>query len=162
MKKLYVNGFMFDDEGFYMAFVKKLRFPPNVDWTNNPYNGIGGKIEAGESNIDAMIREFWEETGVLTLPSDWVLFAVCENPQWVVFYFKAFNTKLLSQVATQDEPIVIRPAVAHTDTVKHLSFLLPLALYPNQEGAAMFREISDEPRNDQAISESRIEEPART
>lgn len=142
-KKQYVNGFMFDNDGDYMAFVKKLRFPPNQDWTENPYNGIGGKIEAGESNVEAMIREFKEETGVTTQPEDWELFAVTENPQWVVFYFKAFNTKLLSQVETMDEPIVIRPAIAHIDTVKHLSFLLPLALYTNQEGAAMFREISD-------------------
>ncbi len=127
MKKLYVNGFMFGGYGMYMAFVKKLRFPPNVDWTANPYNGIGGKIESGESNIDAMIREFKEETGVETVPSDWTLFAVCENPQWVVFYFKAFNTMLLSKVKTQDEPIVIRPAIATLDTVKHLSFLLPLS-----------------------------------
>lgn len=37
-------------------------------------NGFGGKIEAGESPVQAMVREFREEAGIETTKEDWVSF----------------------------------------------------------------------------------------
>ncbi len=34
------------------------------------YNGFGGKVEAGESFLDAAIRETWEEAGIVLQPYD--------------------------------------------------------------------------------------------
>lgn len=152
-KKTYVNGFMFDEFGSLMALIRKRHFPPNQDWSKHPYNGIGGKIEPNEKPVDAMVREFFEETGVLTHPNDWTMFAVMENPQWIVYYFKAFDTYALSQVRTMtDEEVEIRHAEPEHDMVHHLSFLIPLALYKPLDGAAMIREVSDEPSANQAAS----------
>lgn len=35
------------------------------------FNGIGGKVEQGESPADAMVRECFEESGIETLPLQW-------------------------------------------------------------------------------------------
>ncbi len=45
-------------------------------WQANKLNGIGGKIESGETPSEAMAREFEEETGVITSPNEWVKFVV--------------------------------------------------------------------------------------
>lgn len=41
------------------------------EWQKGKYNFVGGKIEEGESPVECMVREFFEETGVQTQISDW-------------------------------------------------------------------------------------------
>ena len=43
-------------------------------WQEGFLNGVGGKIEVGETIAGAMAREFREETGISTLPHYWTLF----------------------------------------------------------------------------------------
>ncbi len=59
----YVLGFLYrkgDINGTQVALIKKLR----PEWQAGKMNGIGGKMEPGETPLDAMKREFKEETGV--------------------------------------------------------------------------------------------------
>lgn len=56
----YVCGFMFSLDLRRVALIRKNR----PEWQKGKLNGIGGKIEPGESAYDAMAREFLEETGV--------------------------------------------------------------------------------------------------
>jgi 8-oxo-dGTP diphosphatase len=56
------------------------------DWQAGKLNGIGGKIEAGESPIDAMRRECYEETTVTYLT--WTPVIDMYNDDWVVFCFR--------------------------------------------------------------------------
>lgn len=65
-----VLGFMFDSHEKSVVLIVKQR----PAWQADRCNGVGGKIEPDESAVDAMVREFHEETGVLTEPSDWRLF----------------------------------------------------------------------------------------
>src|SRR5260370_28235079 len=127
MKKFYVNGFLFDNNGAHVALIKKVHFPANVDWTKNPWNGVGGKIERNETAIEAMVREFREETGVQTNLDDWQYFAEVDSPDWTVFYFRAFDTDYLDQVTTMtdEEVSVFFPSNEQIPSVPHLSFLLP-------------------------------------
>ncbi len=73
----YVLGFLFnktkqneDDFGTKVALIKKNK----PEWQKGKFNGIGGKIELGETPIQAMIREFEEEAGIKI--EDWREFAV--------------------------------------------------------------------------------------
>ena len=65
----YVVGFMFDPEYKKVVLIYKTTGPERV---LNKWNGVGGKIENGESEAAAMVREFQEEAGVKTEEHDWM------------------------------------------------------------------------------------------
>lgn len=60
----YVLGFYWNQYGVMLIHKSEGRF-------NGLCNGIGGKIEEGEEPVEAMVREFYEETGILTNPNEW-------------------------------------------------------------------------------------------
>jgi hypothetical protein len=57
-KHRFVLGFVFDFEAKKVLLVLKNR----PDWQTGLLNGLGGKIEADETPLEAMEREFKEET----------------------------------------------------------------------------------------------------
>ena len=59
-KTRYVVGFAFDHKLEGVLLCQKNR----PEWQAGKLNGLGGKIENGESPIEAMIREFKEEAGL--------------------------------------------------------------------------------------------------
>ena len=63
----YVVGFLFKEDKSSVVLIRKDR----PAWQAGKLNGVGGKIEPNESAIDAMVREFREETSVDTNPSIW-------------------------------------------------------------------------------------------
>jgi 8-oxo-dGTP diphosphatase len=65
--KNYVVGFMFSDDCRQVALIRKN----HPEWQAGKLNGIGGKIKEGELPIDAMWREFGEETGYKTNIRQW-------------------------------------------------------------------------------------------
>jgi 8-oxo-dGTP diphosphatase len=56
----YVVGFMFDVDIKNVVLIRKKK----PAWQAGRLNGPGGKIEDGETPLEAMVREFREETGV--------------------------------------------------------------------------------------------------
>lgn len=66
MKKRYVVGFAFWRNRILLIHKKK-----GPEYVVGKMNGVGGKIEGDETIVDAMAREFGEETGVETWPSLW-------------------------------------------------------------------------------------------
>ena len=62
-----VLGFAFSRFGSVVLLIRKSR----PEWQAGKLNGIGGKIEPGETPLDAMVREFREETGLSTSPEHW-------------------------------------------------------------------------------------------
>lgn len=61
----YVLGFLFNPYTTRVTMIRKTR----PEWQKGKLNGIGGKIKHDESPMDAMVREFEEETG-LKVPAD--------------------------------------------------------------------------------------------
>jgi 8-oxo-dGTP pyrophosphatase MutT (NUDIX family) len=72
----YVLGFAFTPSRKGVILIKKRR--PN--WQAGKLNGPGGKIEAGETPEQAMIREFKEETGIDTELGQWSDFCAHVRP----------------------------------------------------------------------------------
>lgn len=126
-RTVYACGFAFDPQGAHVLLIEKQR----PKWQAGRLNGIGGHVEEDESPIEAMAREFEEETGVDTLERDWTEFAVVLTEKSRVHMFA---TRLGPGVKTAKTMTDERIVVLRTDevdihrTVPNLSWLVPMAL----------------------------------
>lgn len=84
MKK-YVLGFCFLEDRRCVAILRT-----KDDWQKGLVNGIGGTVKDGEFPLDAMVREFQEETGALTKRKHWQLGVVLRGENWVMHVFRGF------------------------------------------------------------------------
>jgi 8-oxo-dGTP diphosphatase len=124
-KTLYVCGAMFNEELTKLALIRKNR----PEWQAGKLNFIGGHVEPGEMFITAMVREFWEETGVKTKKGQWRLFDIVEGP---TSYVKMYTTigDLTQLKTTTDELIfaVDLDDLPDLTAVPNLHWLIPAAL----------------------------------
>ena len=125
MKK-YVLGFLFDEDFSEVILVRKK----TQDWQHNLLNGPGGKVEEGESSLEAMEREFEEETGLKINTWKFILY-MGEPDIWNVDVFAAITNKdyLYKATSMDYEPIVIMPVkevLSRIDIVENLSWIIPL------------------------------------
>lgn len=119
---------MFDESRGLVVLVEKNR----PAWQAGLLNGVGGKIEPGESAYAAMVREFREEAAVRTAESEWINFATLIGPDFTVFMMRAFTDHMFSARTMESEriaryPVTVLKSGAYP-TVRNLPFLLPLAL----------------------------------
>lgn len=74
-------------------------------WQAGLLNGVGGKIEAGEDSLEAMVREYREEAGVETDEESWTSFGRISGKDFSVDLFLR-RTDVLDPVTTcTDEPV---------------------------------------------------------
>lgn len=125
MKK-YVTGFLFSADRRYLVLIKKI----NPQWQHGLFNGIGGKVEADESSLDAMVRECAEETGVMTAETDWTYFANVFRPEvYDVDLYFAYTDLAYSAKTIEAEAIdIIKVAELPNNLIPNLQWLIPLAL----------------------------------
>jgi 8-oxo-dGTP diphosphatase len=121
----YSVGFLFNQNAACVALISKKR----PEWQCGLWNGIGGHIEEGEAPIDAMVREFYEETGQHV--EEWNLFAEIDGtPNYIISFFRSFNDEALVKVKTTTDEVVMVNQVARLpfNIVPNLAWLIPLAL----------------------------------
>lgn len=99
MKK-YTLGVALTTDGF-VALIQKTK----PDWQAGHYNFVGGKIEEGESPLECIQREFWEETGVKLL--DWKYVGKMERADDFVCYIYTITDSTVSEVETTTEETVV-------------------------------------------------------
>ena len=80
----YVVGFLFYEEK--VVLIRKKR----PAWQAGKLNGVGGHIEPGETPIEAMVREFKEETGFLTTKEEWTHIAIVRGNNYELNIFRSF------------------------------------------------------------------------
>ena len=133
----YVVGFLFDDLPSKVVLIQKKR----PRWQSGRLNGVGGKIEPGETPEQAMVREFREEAGADT-SGLWVHYSTLIVPtQAKVYFFRASSTKALRETRTaSDEPIVFAnlEEIARLSTIPNLQWLIPMALHIHEDSADAF------------------------
>lgn len=122
----YVAGLAFCPYGKHVALIRKRR-PVNQAGL---LNGIGGKVEPGETPEEAMVREFKEETTVdtaaITSHTGWVRFGTQQGPGWRVHWFclKAENiTTDFELYSATDEPVA-------WEAVHMVAYRLPMPELP--------------------------------
>lgn len=128
--KKMVVGFLFVEDKILL--VRKT----HPSWQNGLLNGVGGVVESNERPVEAMVREFHEESGVMV--HDWRMFCVEHEPFEAIVYFYvchaprgvAYSTPWNS-VNDQQEPLswINKNDLPHMqDKIGNLSWLVPLAL----------------------------------
>jgi 8-oxo-dGTP diphosphatase len=127
--QVYSCGFLFSPDRARVLFIRKNR----PTWQAGRLNGVGGKLEAGETPLDAMRREFWEEAGVrIDRWDECVVLTGVPTPAdprgWEGHFFRAFGDVDACHAKT-DEVLEIHPASPVPSTViPNLRWMIPLML----------------------------------
>lgn len=125
----YCAGFLF---GPYLADVALIR-KAKPAWQRGKLNGIGGKVEPGETPHDAMVREFEEEAGV-RVPR-WTLIRTERFEAAVVHFFAALAShSQWGDIDTKTEEEVTKVFLGAEDellagysVMYNLPYLIPMA-----------------------------------
>src|SRR4051794_33252789 len=125
----YVCGFLFSPDRTRVLLIRKRR----PAWQAGKLNGLGGKIEAGETPLEAMRREFREEAGVDVAEWQHVLTLSGADDAgsgrgWAGHFFRAFGDLDAARAIT-DEQLERHPTrPLPPDTIPNLHWIIPLML----------------------------------
>jgi 8-oxo-dGTP diphosphatase len=126
--KQYVEGFAFNYDRDSVVLIRKKR----PAWQAGYLNGVGGKIEPNELTIEAMVREYREETGVNNSPADWQHTITLKTKDSEIFFFRSFNRHLYELALTKTDERVERVYVgelAEYNIVPNLHYIIPMCLF---------------------------------
>ena len=112
-ERVYTVGYLFNDEGTEVALIKKTHPAAQAGL----YNGIGGLVKPFEEGQRCMVREFAEETGLITPIDLWQKTIYLQGIGWQVFYHRAFSTRFIEKLRSTtkwptDEHVSIWPVAA--------------------------------------------------
>lgn len=132
--KEYACGFAFDRlDHNTVLLIRKLR--PKEMYMR--LNGVGGKVEEGESPLQCMHREFQEEVGLTG--GNWRHFATLLCPLYNeparIWFFTCDNLDIYQAVQMEDErPMRVDTNFVLPDTaIDNLNWLIPMALSSSKE-----------------------------
>lgn len=127
--QLYACGFLFSNDRTRVILIRKNR----PAWQAGKLNGLGGKLEPGETPYDAMRREFREEAGVDI--ADWrECLTVTGDPSpadprgWRGHFFRAFGDLEACSAQTDERLEIHSIASLPKDTIPNLQWMIPMML----------------------------------
>lgn len=132
---LLVCGFMFSPGQTQVVLIRKNR----PAWQAGRLNGVGGKVEPGETPLAAMVREFWEETGIRFEAWNSVLTMDDCHGDTIVF-FRATSGHYASAYSKTDERIEIHNVddlIRRSDVIRSIRWMVPMLLDTNTNQATV-------------------------
>lgn len=130
----YVVGFMFDEREAQVLLIRKTR----PSWQAGKLNGIGGRIEDGETPAEAMRREFAEEVGIEC--ESWKYFCTLgDERDWQIDFFYATGPIWDAQPLTDERPEIVNVSdISGVAVIPNLNWLIPMALTMKHERVSSF------------------------
>lgn len=119
----YVAGFHFRPLHRTVTLVRKNK----PEWQAGKLNAVGGKVEPGESPLEAMRREFKEEAGLLIL--DWKLLLTLSGDWGLVHFYRADHPGAARTMEAEQIEMVGLDQIPYEECLPNLSWLIPLAAY---------------------------------
>lgn len=124
----YVCGFLFDKTLNLVVLIEKLK----PSWQKDYWNGVGGHVEAGETSLQAMTREFNEEAGLEL--TNWRQYCTLRGQDFQVdFFWATLDADKVMEVKTMtDEKLGIwslaRVSMWSFPLLPNLRWILPMAI----------------------------------
>jgi 8-oxo-dGTP diphosphatase len=150
----YVCGFLFDKDLNLVVLIEKQ----NPAWQKDKWNAVGGKVEPGETTLQAMIREFNEEAGLNV--ESWKQYCSLRGPEFeVAFFYSVVDAETLMNVRTLTiEKLGIwsieRVSMWNFPLLPNIRWILPMALVSikenRSEGYDIWIENPDDPEGNHA------------
>lgn len=138
---MYVLGFAFDYECPDLSVLLIRKAKPA--WQKGKLNGVGGKIEPGEKPLVAMVREFFEETTILTEEKDWIARGLMEGvatgpDHWSIYVYAArLDGKLKPGMHSPTEEKLVVKKVSELwqckDLIFNLHWIIPYCMDGNMK-----------------------------
>lgn len=124
--KEYVLGFLFNPDKTKVILIEKVK----PSWQKGLLNGVGGKIEEGETAGEAITREFEEETGVNIPILNWQYIHRILDNGMIVYCFKATSSDFDLCRTTTPERIKKQSisTLYKQKTINNLKWLIHLCL----------------------------------
>lgn len=124
--KRYCLGFMFSLDSQLVVLIQKRK----PEWQAGLLNGVGGKVEEGEDPIDAMVREFEEETSVKTGRGQWADAGFIAGPDYTIFLYFTYDHRAEQVQSTTEEPVKVVPVnmLPLLKTIPNLGWIIPYLL----------------------------------
>jgi 8-oxo-dGTP diphosphatase len=118
----YACGFLFSPDRARVLFIRKRR----PAWQAGRLNGVGGKVEQGETPAQAMRREFREEAGLDV--ADWQHVLTLTGRDWRGHFFRSFGEVGTARTMTDErlEVHAVRPLPP--DVIPNLNWMIPMML----------------------------------
>jgi 8-oxo-dGTP diphosphatase len=155
----YVCTFLFSEDRSRVLLIRKNR----PAWQAGKLNGIGGKIERGETPLEAARREFLEETGV-TLAAEGLEHVLTlsggddfgSGEAWRGYFFRAFGDVGAARSLTDEgvEVHAVRPW--REDTVPNLRWMVELMLDDEVVGGTYRVEVAGHGRHQEATNAKEV------
>lgn len=130
--KTYSLGFAFSLDASKLVVIEKNR----PDWQAGLWNGVGGKLEEGETPLQCLVREFFEETGVKISEKAWRPLTVFRNETFEVHAYAVFSDQIFQVETMTDEQIMVIDVDLNEirrKGISNLPWLIGLALDKDQE-----------------------------
>lgn len=105
MRTHYVLGFIFDSSSQRVLLIRKRR----PAWQAGKLNGVGGKIELGETPLEALVREVREEAALDTAADPWRYFGLMAGPDFEVHCYEIRTERISEFQALTDESLELVP-----------------------------------------------------
>jgi 8-oxo-dGTP diphosphatase len=124
MMKHYVLGLVFDANANQLLLIEKLR----PEWQAGRWNGIGGKIEEGETPLEAMQRESTEEINRNYIFEHRITFT-CPGGTVFVFVTHSNENNHIYYEQVEDEKLAVFPLSGlPVGLMNNMKWIIPLCL----------------------------------
>lgn len=135
----YCLGFLYNDSASRVVLIKKQ----TPAWQKDKLNGVGGKLMPDEISVEAMVREFQEETGAKTRTVDWRKFAVMTGDLFKVHCFCAFNNAYMAAIRSTTKELVDSYAIVLVSSFPRIDNLdMLVAIGADQSGVRNIVELN--------------------
>jgi len=122
-KRKYVVGFLFDPTLSLVVLIRKLR----PGFQAGLLNGVGGKVELGETGYQAINREFFEEAGIPDLP--WKHYLTLNTPNSHLEFFSAIgNVHNVTTILDEEVAVYeVLDVMDRCDTMPNIRWCIQMA-----------------------------------